>query len=344
MPVEQVIIAACGTATVTKSADSVPFAGLTPERVLQLAAQAGFDPDGRLFALNSYENRVYRLGLESGGAVVLKFYRAGRWSDTQIREEHAFAMQLAAADVPVAAPLSLAGETLLHVGNVRMAAFALVAGGAPDLDQPGARALTGRTLARLHAVGTQRRFVARPALTLERLGGRAQQVLLRSPWLPQHCRARYESVSAQLLAAIDAAMTSAAPEAQRLHGDCHLGNILWHERGPLFVDLDDAVSGPVVQDLWMFLSGSADEQRHQWAELLAGYEQFASFDFRQLALIEALRSARMLNYSAWIAERWDDPAFPRAFPWFSDNAFWERHVNDLAEQIALVAEPPLLRG
>ena len=329
----------------TQSANSVPFAGLTPETVLQLAEAAGLAPDGRLFALNSYENRVYRLGQEQAAPVVLKFYRAGRWSDAQILEEHAFTARLGAADIAVAPPLPLAGgDTLFRAAGFRMAAFPLVTGTAPELEQAGALALLGRTLGRLHQCGRARPFRQRPARDAARNSGRARRVLLASPWLPAHCRARYEAISAQLQAAVLAAFDTHPYAALPIHGDCHLGNILWTGQGPLFVDLDDCQTGPAIQDLWMFLSGSAEEQRHQWAQLLDGYEQFAHLDYGELHLTEALRALRMLHYSAWIAERWDDPAFPRAFPWFTDVGFWERHVNDLAEQIGAVAEPPLLRA
>jgi Ser/Thr protein kinase RdoA (MazF antagonist) len=338
------MIATGSRRVVTQSANAVPFAGLTPETVLQLAEAAGLAPDGRLFALNSYENRVYRLGQDDAPPVVLKFYRAGRWSDAQILEEHAFAARLLAADIPVAAPLPLAGSTLFRARGQRMAAFPLVTGGAPDLEKPGALPLLGRSLARLHRCGHATPFRHRPVLNAERLGARARRVLLASPWLPAHCQGRYDAISTQLLAAILAESGAVAAAAQAIHGDCHLGNILWTERGPLFVDLDDCLTGPVIQDLWMFLSGSADDQRGQWAQLLDGYEQFAHLDYGELRLIEALRGARMLNYSAWIAERWDDPAFPRAFPWFNEPAFWERHINDLAEQIEAIASPPLLGG
>jgi Ser/Thr protein kinase RdoA (MazF antagonist) len=329
---------------VTQSANSVPFAGLTPDTVLQLAAAAGLNPDGRMFALNSYENRVYRLGQEDGPAVVVKFYRAGRWSDAQILEEHAFAERLQAADILVSAPLPLGSATLFRAHGYRMAAFALVSGGAPDLEQPGALALLGRTLARLHLCGRTAGFRQRPVLDAGRMGARARRVVLNSPWLPAQCRNRYEAISGQLCSAIVESFERHAVVGQSIHGDCHLGNILWTERGPLFVDLDDCQTGPVMQDLWMFLSGDAGDQRHQWAQLLDGYEQFAHVDYSELLLIEALRALRMLNYSAWIAERWDDPAFPRAFPGFTETSFWDRHINDLAEQIATIAEPPLLSG
>jgi Ser/Thr protein kinase RdoA (MazF antagonist) len=328
---------------VIESADEVPYRGLLPETVLQLAEAAGLNPDGHLFALNSYENRVYRLGIEEGAPLVLKFYRAGRWSDAQIFEEHEFATELATAELPVVAPIRLGKSTLFHAQGFRMAAFPLHAGGAPDLDRPEARAQLGRAMARIHAIGARRRFRYRLAIDAEWQGARARRQLLNSPCLPTHCRPRFESISEQLLSAVQAQWQEQPDIAYlRLHGDCHLGNILWNERGPLFVDLDDCLSGPAIQDLWMLLSGDGNEQRHQWNELVAGYEQFADFDYRQLRLIEALRATRMLNHAAWVAERWRDPAFPRAFPWFSEAGFWERLISDLAEQIALVSEPPLL--
>ena len=320
-----------------------PYSDLSPDAVLKAAEQLGLDPDGRLFALNSYENRVYRLGRHEAEAVVLKFYRAGRWSDAQILEEHAFATELAAAEIPVVAPLELRGATLTHVAGFRVAAFPLRPGGTPELDPPGARELLGRTLGRIHALGARQRFQYRPVLAGDRLGAKARATVLASGYLPQPTQTRYAEVSARLLAAINDVWQQAQPiRAIRLHGDCHLGNILWRASGPIFVDLDDCMMGPAIQDLWMFLSGSADEQRWQWSGLLAGYEQFATFDFTELKLIEALRAARMLNHAAWIAERWTDPAFPRAFPWFAEPRFWEQHTSDLAEQCEAVDAPPLL--
>jgi Ser/Thr protein kinase RdoA (MazF antagonist) len=321
-----------------------PFADLTPDAVLAVAEDMDLDPDGRLFALNSYENRVYRLGRHDAEPVVLKFYRAGRWSDGQILEEHEFALELAAQEIAVAAPLRLAGATLHHLTGQRVAAFPLRAGGAPELDQAEAREQLGRTLGRIHAVGALRPFRQRPALAGARLGGAARDTLLASQFLPEHMEARYESVSADLLAAVQAAFDAVEPLSRiRVHGDCHLGNILWSPLGPVFVDLDDCMSAPRIQDLWMFLSGSPDEQRGQWRDLMEGYTQFAALDFLELRLIEALRAVRMLNHAAWVAERWTDPAFPRAFPWMGEARFWERYVIDLMEQIALVEDPPLQR-
>jgi Ser/Thr protein kinase RdoA (MazF antagonist) len=324
---------------------NTPFAGLTPDAVLDACEALGLEPDGRLFALNSYENRVYRVGRVDAEPVVLKFYRAERWSDQQILEEHAFAAELAARDVPVAAPLVLQGATLHRRHEFRFTAFPLCAGGAPELDRAGARELLGRTLARIHAVGAVRRFEYRHTLGLAKLGLRARTSVLNSPLLPDHMQQGYAEISAILLREIDASLRQAAPLSLiRLHGDCHLGNILWQERGPLFVDLDDCLNGPRIQDLWMFLSGSVDEQRGQWAEIVEGYRQFGSVDYRELRLVEPLRALRMLNHAAWVAERWEDPAFPRAFPWAGEARYWEQYVGDLIEQRRVMEEPPQLIG
>jgi Ser/Thr protein kinase RdoA (MazF antagonist) len=330
------------------------YAGLTPDAVLAAVESVGLIPDGRLLALNSYENRVYRLGLEEpwhGGAsgrpiaqVVVKFYRHGRWTDAQIREEHAFASELAAAELAVAAPLQLRGDTLHVHAQFRFALFECVPGMAPDLDRHGDRALLGRTLGRLHAVGARRTFRHRVTLASWRGGARAREELLGRGRVPAPLDAQYAQVSAQLVAAIAACFQQVGSVRQlRLHGDCHPGNILWQDTGPLFVDFDDSLTGPAVQDLWMFAAGSPDQMRREWGELLDGYEQFAHFDAAEVRLIEALRAMRMLNHAAWIAQRWSDPAFPRAFPWFGEPRHWERHIHELREQLEALEDPPLLR-
>jgi Ser/Thr protein kinase RdoA (MazF antagonist) len=324
--------------------DLRPFSGLTPEVVLDAAAAVGLEPDGRLFALNSYENRVYQLG--SGEQQrVLKFYRPGRWSDAQIAEEHQFTAELAAAELPVAAPLTLAGETLFRFRDFRFAAFPWMRGRAPELDAPEARQLLGRSVARLHQVGAARAFAVRPRIGVQRLGWEARAQVLASELLPEGLRERYSSVSGALLEKVSAAFAAADSVREiRIHGDCHLGNLLWDEHGPLFVDLDDCAMGVRVQDLWMMLSGPPAEQQRQWQELLEGYQQFADFDFKEVTLIEPLRALRMLHHAAWIAQRWTDPAFPRAFPWAAEPRYWEGHLLDLLEQIATIDEPPLLQG
>ncbi len=319
-----------------------PFAGLSPERVLDAASGAGLEPDGRLFALNSYENRVYQLG-GAQGMLVLKFYRPARWSDAQILEEHRFAAELAAAELQVAAPVALSGETLLRYREFRFAAFPYLRGSAPELDAPQSREMLGRALARLHQVGAQRSFERRPRIGIERLGAEARSQVLEADLLPEALRDQYGRVSGQLLERIRRAYHEAGPVAQlRLHGDCHLGNLLWNEHGPIFVDLDDCGLGPRIQDLWMLLSGPPADQQAQWAALLSGYQQFADLDLHELLLVEPLRGLRMLHHAAWVCHRWADPAFPRAFPWFGEGRYWEGYLGDLREQLAAIDEPPLL--
>jgi Ser/Thr protein kinase RdoA (MazF antagonist) len=252
---------------------------------------------------------------------------------------------LVAQELPVAAALRLRGTTLHRIDRYRVAVFELCAGAAPELDRPGARELLGRTLARVHAVGALTSFAHRPSLAGAALGQRARASLLASGLLPEHMLERYRQVSTELIGAIDAAFARGAPPSRiRLHGDCHLGNILWRESGPLLVDLDDCLNGPRIQDLWMFLSGHAGEQRRQWSELMEGYAQFGAIEHRELRLIEALRAARMLNHAAWIAERWHDPAFPRAFPWAAEARYWEGYVGDLMQQREALDAPPVLSG
>jgi Ser/Thr protein kinase RdoA (MazF antagonist) len=325
-------------------ADVKPFTGLTPEVVLDAAASVGLDVDGRLFALNSYENRVYQVG-RPGDMLVLKFYRPARWSDAQIDEEHRFTAELAAAELPVAAPLQLEGQTLFKYRHFRFAAFPWMAGRAPELDAPEARQIFGRTLGRMHQIGALRPFEARPKVGVQRLGWQAREQVLAGELLPEYLHERYQSVSAALLERVEHAFREAGTVRDiRIHGDCHMGNLLWNERGPVLVDLDDCAMGPRVQDLWMMLAGSSADQQRQWGELLEGYQQFADFDFREVRLIEPLRALRMLHHAAWVSHRWLDPAFPRAFPWLGEARYWEGYLRDLLEQVEAVEDPPLLRG
>jgi Ser/Thr protein kinase RdoA (MazF antagonist) len=308
---------------------------------LDALESVGIIPDGRLFELNSYENRVYQIGIASGGSCIVKFYRADRWSDAQILEEHAFALELAAADLVVSAPMMLNGATLHTHADLRFAVFPKLAGRAPELDGADSLELLGRALGRLHAVGATGRFAHRPRLSVERLGWTARDALLDSPVvegvIDRALIDRYAEVSAALLEKVEASLDRYGPLSQiRLHGDCHLGNILWSDTGPVFVDLDDCMTGPRIQDLWMLLSGSPDEQEGQWQALMRGYRQFHHIDKSERDLIEPLRSLRMIHHSAWIAQRWDDPAFPRAFPWFTSGRFWQEHLSDLWQQAELL--------
>ena len=320
-----------------------PFDALDPDAVFTAAESIGLEPSGRLFALNSYENRVYQLGDEQGALWVLKFYRPARWSNAAIAEEHAFTFELAAAELPVAAPLLRDGRSLFVHEQLRFAAFPYMAGRAPELDDLATLSLLGRTLARIHAVGARARFMHRPALSISRLGEQAQAQVIDSGFVPEALAAQYELVSEQVIGRVRQSFEQFGPLPQlRIHGDCHAGNILWRENGPLFVDLDDCMSGPRIQDLWMFLSGDAASQQASWAAIMEGYEMFGEFDYAELTLVEPLRSLRILHHAAWIAHRWHDPAFPRAFPWFADARFWERHISDLFEQLAAMDDPPIL--
>ena len=320
-----------------------PFDALSPDAVFEAAESIGLEPSGRLFALNSYENRVYQVGDDDGALWVLKFYRPARWSDAQIDEEHAFTHELAAAELPVAAPLKRDGASLFEHQRLRFAAFPYLAGRPPELDDKATLTLLGRTLARIHAVGNRTRFQHRPALTIERLGVRARTTVQRSGFVPEALEEQYARVSEQVIGRVRQCLENFGPlPSLRIHGDCHAGNILWRENGPLFVDLDDCMAGPRIQDLWMFLSGDAASQQSAWAAIMEGYELFGEFDFAELTLIEPLRSLRILHHASWIASRWNDPAFPRAFPWFGDARFWERHIADLFEQLAAMDDPPIL--
>lgn len=337
-----------------------PFDRLTPQAVLDALDAVGQRGDGRLLQLNSYENRVFQVMLEDGGAVVAKFYRPGRWSDAQIAEEHAFAAELHSAEVPVVAPLPLpgpaAGATLAHadIGGqpFRLAVYPRRAGHGPELDQPDTLRWLGRFIGRLHVVGAQRPFAHRRRLDADTFGHQALARVLALDCVGPAQVDAWRSTCQQALAAVDAALDSVPFTPLRLHGDCHPGNILWRDvpanpgdaGGPHIVDLDDAVTGPAMQDLWMLLSGDAAAMRSQLAAVLQGYRQFRRFDLRELALIEPLRTLRMVHHSAWLAERWGDPAFPAAFPWFGTPNYWSQQTVQLREQIAAMAEPPLDLG
>ena len=315
-----------------------PYAALTPEVVLDAGEAAGLRPDGRLLPLNSYENRVYQVWLEDGSARVLKFYRPGRWTPEQIEEEHAFARQLAAREVPVVAPV----HTGVHAG-FRFALYPRRGGRAPNLDDPKVLEWIGRFIGRIHAVGASAPFQFRPSLNLETFGLEPRAFLLDNNFLPADLLEAWKAATAQALAAVQRCFENAGKTRSiRLHGDCHSGNVLWTDDGPHFVDLDDCRNGPAVQDLWMLLSGDRAAQSGQLSDLLAGYEDFVDFDRRELRLIEALRTLRQVHYSAWLARRWDDPAFPAAFPWFGSSAYWSEQVTRLREQVETMQEPPLV--
>ncbi len=335
--------------TFESMSDSHPYSRLTPDVVLDAVEGAGVRCDGRLLALNSYENRVYQVGLEDGTSLVAKFYRPQRWSDAQILEEHAFALELAAAEIPVVAPLAVAGKTLLHTGGFRVAVYPRRGGRAPELEDPEVLEWLGRFIGRIHAVGRAQRFRHRPALDIASFGEEPRAYLESSGLLPADLKAAWCQVADLALEGVRAAFERAGDVAVlRVHGDCHASNVLWAPAsaasggGPHFVDLDDSRMAPAVQDLWMLISGDRRSMARQLKKILEGYERFTEFDDRELALVEALRTLRLLHYSAWLARRWDDPAFPIAFPWFNTPRYWQDRILELREQVAAMQEEPIV--
>ena len=316
---------------------SHPYASLDPQAVLDALETAGLRGDGRLLPLNSYENRVYQVWLEDDSSVVAKFYRPGRWSAAQIAEEHAFAKELAEREIPVVAPF--------HQGVFKEFIFAVYprrGGRTPELGDPKVLEWIGRFLGRIHAVGATRPFRERGSLNEKTFGEEPRAWLLEHGFVPADLLDAWKAVTEQALLAVSRCFSlSGKPRQIRLHGDCHVGNILWTEDGPHFVDLDDARMGPAMQDLWMLLSGDRAAMTKALQDVLAGYEKFMDFDRRELHLLEALRTLRLIHYSAWIARRWDDPAFPAAFPWFNTTRYWQDRILELREQIALMEEEPL---
>jgi Ser/Thr protein kinase RdoA (MazF antagonist) len=324
------------------SHDPHPYAGLTPDVVLDAIESTGLRCDGRQLALNSYENRVYQVGIEDGAPVVAKFYRPGRWSNAQILEEHAFVRELAEREIPVVAPLEIAAATLNEFGGYRFAVYPRRGGRAPELEDSKTLEWIGRFIGRIHAVGALRPFAARPALDVESFGLEPRDWLLAHGFVPPDLLDAWTSVAALALEGVRRCYERAGGVTTlRLHGDCHAGNMLWTDDGPHFVDFDDSRSGPAMQDLWMLLPGGRAEMAASLADVLAGYESFRELDRRELHLIEALRTLRLLHYSAWIARRWDDPAFPAAFSWFNTQRYWQDRILELREQVALMDEPPL---
>ena len=299
--------------------------------------------DGRVLALNSYENRVYQIGIEDGEPVVAKFYRPARWSDAAIREEHAFAAELAAQEIPVVAPLVARRRDSALPSRVSLRDFSAPRGSlAGTRNEPTSGSGWAGSWVAFTPSAAPRRFVSGRASRVEELGRKARDFVLDGDWMPDYLATKYADLTDALLEEVEARARGWRGAALgRILGDCHRGNILWTDLGPHFVDLDDCVTGPAIQDLWMLLAGSQQEMRTELTDLLKGYEQFLPFDRRELALIEPLRALRMIHYSAWLARRWDDPAFPKAFPWFAEPRYWEEHYRALEEQLAAVLGPPL---
>jgi Ser/Thr protein kinase RdoA (MazF antagonist) len=344
-----------------------PFETLTPDVVLDALDSVGLRGDGRLTALSSYENRVYQVQLEDGSAVVAKFYRPERWTTEQIQEEHDFAAELMSAEIPAVGPLKLMGQgdalpqTLHQFGGFAFSASPRRGGRPPELDDGEVLEWIGRFLARIHTVGSAKPFASRPRLDVQSFGVEPMQWLLEHDKVPLDVQSAWTKVcqNAIDIVARYSALTGAKGlnglndsgiTLLRLHGDCHPGNILWTPTsaaltagpGPHFVDLDDARTGPAVQDLWMLLSGDRSQRTRQLGALVDGYEQFRDFNRDELVLIEPLRTLRLIHYSAWLARRWDDPTFPVNFPWFGSSDYWQGQVQMLEEQMEAMQEDPLV--
>ena len=320
------------------------FAALTPDAMLDAVESTGVVCTGQFLALNSYENRVFQVGIEEDAPLVVKFYRPNRWSDEAILEEHRFTRELAEQEIPVIAPLADGqGNTLRRFRDVRFALYLCRGGRAPELDNPDQLEQLGRFIGRIHLLGASDSFRHRPEIDIESYLHLPSRYLLDHDFIPQHLITAYESVLSDLESRIHACYRRAGEVSTiRLHGDCHPGNILWRDDGPQIVDFDDARTGPAMQDIWMFLSGDRRYMTERLADLLEGYTRFYDFNPAELHLLEALRSLRLVHYAGWLAGRWDDPAFPAAFPWFDSIRFWEEHILTLREQLAKMDEPPLV--
>ena len=318
-----------------------PFESLTPDVVIDAVESTGIISDARILALNSYENRVYQVGVEDGEPLIAKFYRPERWSRDQILEEHAFSLELADLEIPAVPPIPIGDSTLGDFAGFMFALFNRRGGRSPDLSLDNLL-IMGRFIGRLHAAGAIKSFQHRRTMTLEYFAEESAQYLLENNFIPQDLRPAYSTLAQDLIKRIGDVFASARVPAQiRIHGDCHMGNVLWRDDMPHFVDFDDTMTGPAIQDLWMLLSGDRQEKLAQLSELIDGYNEFYDFNPGELVLIESLRTMRLMHYSAWLARRWDDPAFPLAFPWFNSESYWAGHILELREQLFALDEPAL---
>jgi Ser/Thr protein kinase RdoA (MazF antagonist) len=318
------------------------FAALSPDRVMDAVESLGYRCDARNLELNSFENRVYQIGIEDSEPLIGKFYRPNRWSDEQIMEEHALTLELAAMDVSVVAPIVRGERSLFHFGGYRFALYPRRGGRPPNLDDLDNLEILGRHIGKIHAATQSMTFEHRPSISVENYGSASREYLLEYNFIPDELIAAYSTVSEQLIDWLEPRFVEAKHVAQiPLHGDCHMGNVLWRDDLPHFVDFDDARSGHPIQDLWMMLSGERDEQTVQLDTILEGYNTFAEFDTSQIQLIEPLRTLRIMYHAAWLARRWEDPAFPRAFPFFNSTRYWSDHILELREQSARLQEIPL---
>lgn len=322
--------------------DSLDYADLTPDFVLDAIESQGYLSDLRVLTLNSYENRVFQIGIEDSAPVIAKFYRPNRWSDAQIKEEHDFSLALHELEIPVIPPITSANNiTLHHYKGHRFSLYERKGGHAPDLSNLDTLYTLGQHIGRIHALGCTKPFNERPILSLQTFGLDAREFLLKNNFIPENLLPAYQSLTDHLFEAIEAAFIQTPYDAIRLHGDCHPGNIIVRPDSMYLVDLDDARSGPAVQDIWMLISGDEQSKRSQLSSIVEGYEEFYDMDYRQFSLIEPLRTLRLIHYAGWLAKRWTDPAFPRAFPWFNTERFWSEHILELREQLGEIQGPPI---
>lgn len=314
------------------------FSGLSPELILDAIESVGIWPQSGLLALNSYENRVYQFLADDGLRYVTKFYRPQRWSEAQLMEEHAFALELAEQEIPLVAPVIVQGETLFNHQGYYFCLYPSVGGRQFEVDNLDHLEWVGRFIGRIHKVAQSKCFSHRASINCQSYLHQPLSILKQSPLIPSSLQTAFFTILEQLISATEPLFIHDQP--MRLHGDCHPGNILWRD-GPSFVDLDDCRTGPAIQDLWMMLSGDRQQQLMQLDVLAEAYDEFCDFPHQQLTLIEPLRAMRMVHYMAWLAKRWQDPAFPRTFSWFGEDKYWEQQILALKEQLAALVEPPL---
>lgn len=319
-----------------------PFETLTPDFIMDAIESQGYVCDGRNLALNSYENRVYQIGIEDDSPIIAKFYRPERWSDAQILEEHEFSYELTEQELPVVSPLKNEQDISLHEHhNFRFSLFERKGGHAPELDYQDNLLILGRLLARMHLTGARKPFEYRPSINIQSYGYDSVSFISKN-FIPSELKLAYDSLTRDVLNALEQSIQKTATvKSIRVHGDCHAGNMLWRDENPNFVDFDDSRMAPAVQDIWMLLSGSREQQGVQLNKILDGYFEFNDFDMAELHLIEVFRTLRIMYYSAWLARRWEDPAFPHSFPWFNTTRYWEEHILELREQFAALNEPAI---